>query len=476
MLFQSQLYLVLLFVVVLASWGLAGHAALRLLLLLCASCLFYMSWEPWFIGLILASTLLDYFVALGLDRTPLTRPRLRKALLGVSLLGNLGLLGYFKYTNFFLQSFGQASTALGVPLEFETLSILLPVGISFYTFQTLSYSIDVYRREIPAERSLLKFSTYVTFFPQLVAGPIVRAVDFLPQLQRMPGLSVDDVSQGLFRIARGLVKKVCIADPLAVNLVDRAFSQPSLYSGPELMVALYAYSMQIYCDFSGYSDIAIGSARLMGYRLPENFDRPYAATTVAGFWRRWHITLSGWLRAYVFLPLGGSRGGVWRAHRNTMITLVLIGVWHGATWNFVLYGFLHGLAISVNRMLNRAGKTPKHEHDQPFWSIAWKVALTFHFVVICRILFRSYTWDPAVAYVEAMLDGGLGLGRIGAPVWATLAVAYGIHWTPQRWLDLAKGRFVALPAWGQGLALAGLAALMAKIAETEVVPFIYFQF
>ena len=474
--FNSQLFLVFLVVVVLASWAMARKASLRLVFLLLASWLFYMSWDPRFVALIFASTLLDFVAARAIEDAPKEAVGRRKAWLWLSLVGNLGVLGYFKYPNFFLQSAVSAAAGVGFELPIPVYDIVLPVGISFYTFQTLSYTVDVYRGQIPAERSLLKFALFVTFFPQLVAGPIVRAVDFLPQLHRTIHLNADDVGHGLFRIARGLVKKVVVADHLAVNLVDRCFSNPGVYSSAELMVALYAYTMQIYCDFSGYSDIAIGSARLLGYSLPENFERPYASTTVAGFWRRWHITLSGWLRSYVFLPLGGSRGGPWMAHRNTMITLILIGLWHGASWTFVVYGALHGVAISINRMLNRAGKTPKDEFGQPWWQIAWKVALTFHFIVLARILFRAHSWDLAGIYVEAMIDGGWGLGRVGNATWGVLAFAYGLHWSPKRWLDGIGERFVALPAWGQGLALAGLSGAVAAVAETDVVPFIYFQF
>lgn len=476
MLFNSLLFVFFLVAAVLGSWALLRAKALRLGFLLLASWLFYMSWDPRFIGLILLSTVVDFVAARAIEDTPDDQPGRRKAWLWLSLVSNLGLLGYFKYTNFFLQSAAGVGRALGLDAAIPIFEITLPVGISFYTFQTLSYTIDVWRRQIPAERSLLRFALYVCFFPQLVAGPIVRASDFLPQLHRPVRINVDDVGHGLFRIARGLVKKVVIADHLAVNLVDRCFTSPDVYTSAELMVALYAYTMQIYCDFSGYSDVAIGAARLLGYKLPENFDRPYIATTVAGFWRRWHITLSGWLRYYVFFPLGGSRGSVWRAHRNTFITLILIGLWHGASWTFVVYGALHGVAISINRTLTRAGKTPKDEFAQPWWQIVWKVALTFHFVVLCRILFRAHSFELAGDYTSALLHNGWGLSRVGAATWWVLFGAFAVHWAPRRWLDQLGERFVRLPAVAQGFALAGLAALVAQVAETDVVPFIYFQF
>ena len=472
MLFNSLLFLVFFAGALIGAWSLKGR--LRLGFLLLASYLFYMSWHPLFIGLIALSTVVDFWVAQRIEDTEDTRQR--KGLLWGSLAMNLGLLGYFKYTNFFLQSLGDASTFLGVPLSFPIYSIVLPVGISFYTFQTMSYTVDVYRGHLKAERDLLRFALYVSFFPQLVAGPIVRAVDLLPQFKLPVSLSRDQVGSALFRIARGMVKKVVIADYLAVNLVDRAFSDSAVYSSAELMVALYGYTMQIYCDFSGYTDVAIGAAMLLGYRLPENFDRPYIATTVAGFWRRWHITLSGWLRYYVFFPLGGSRGSVWLAHRNTFITLLLIGLWHGANWTFVVYGAIHGVAISINRVLVRRNGRRADEFAQPWHQILWKVAVTFHFVVLARILFRSTSFGAAWTFTEHLVGNGWGLARITGGVWAVLAASYLIHWTPRRWLDQLSEQFTALPAPLKGAALAALAAGVATVAETDVVPFIYFQF
>ena len=435
-----------------------------------------MAWNPRFIALIVASTLVDFWVAQRIEATPDHQQSKRKSLLLGSLAMNLGLLGYFKYTNFFLQSVSGVVQGLGGDLSIPIFDIVLPVGISFYTFQTMSYTVDVYRRQIPAERSLLKFALYVSFFPQLVAGPIVRAADLLPQFHRGVSLSRDEVGDALFRIARGLVKKVVVADYLAVNLVDRAFSNSSIYSSPELLIALYAYTMQIYCDFSGYTDVAIGTAQLLGYKLPENFDRPYVATSVASFWRRWHITLSGWLRHYVFFPLGGSRGSIWKAHRNTFITLILIGLWHGANWTFVVYGAIHGIAIGINRTLVRRNGRRVNEFAQPWYHIVWKVALTFHFVVLLRILFRAPGFSEAASYSQHLLTNGWGLARIDTGVWLMLAMAYGIHWTPRRWIDRIGEEFTDMPVVFKGASLAALAAAVAAVAETDVVPFIYFQF
>jgi len=478
-LFNSLLFPVFLIAVVGISWGLARMRALRLLFLLIASWLFYMSWHPWFIGLIIFSTLVDFFIAKRIEDTPRTDEKTRKRLLYASLVSNLGLLGYFKYTNFFLGTIGGVLSGVGLDAAIPHFNIMLPVGISFYTFQTISYTVDVYRGEIKAERRLGRFALFVTFFPQLVAGPIVRAKDFLPQIDKVPRLTHEDVSASLFRITRGLVKKVVIADFLAVNIVDRAFSDPSMYSSAELMVALYAYTMQIYCDFSGYTDVAIGAARLLGYKLPENFDRPYQATSVAHFWRRWHKTLAQWLRHYVFFPLGGSRGGMWMAHRNTFITLILIGLWHGADWKFVVYGAIHGIAVSINRVYARRQKAidPDYEsRKQPWLSVLWKVFVTFNFVVLARILFRADGFAESWDYTVALLNNGWGLGRIDGGVWWILGISYAIHWTPKHWIDNAREGFKGLTPAAQGAALAGIAAVVATVAETDVVPFIYFQF
>jgi D-alanyl-lipoteichoic acid acyltransferase DltB (MBOAT superfamily) len=475
-LFNSLTYLVFLAAVVALCWGLVCWPAVRLAWLLLAGCVFYMAWDPRFIVLILGAASWDFAVARLIDRTPDTQPGKRKVLLLASVGMNLAVLGYFKYLNFFLQSAAQGLRALGLAAAIPVYDIVLPIGVSFFTFQAMAYCIDVYRREIPAETSPLRYLVFATFFPQMVAGPIVRAHIFLSQLQAVPTVERDDVAEGLFRIAKGLAKKVVVADFLAVNLVDRVFSQPHVYSSAEVWVGLYAYSLQIYADFSGYTDIAIGSARLLGYRLPENFARPYRARSVAEFWRRWHITLSGWLRHYVFFPLGGSKGGVWRAHRNTMITLVLIGLWHGASWNFVLYGVLHGVAISINRVAHRKrAKDFSHDHE-PFATQLWKIALTFQFVAMARILFRGKGWDGATAVWSALWTADWSLARVDGLTWAVLIGGYVLHFAPPDLAERVRVRFVTAPAWAQGVVLAGIATGMAAIAETDVVPFIYFQF
>ena len=468
-LFSSVMYILFLAVAVLGSWLLVRWRLLRFAFLLGASCLFYMAWNPLFIFLILGSTCWDYTVARLIEDTPDNLVWRRKFLMFCSVGMNLTLLCYFKYLNFFLQSFSTAAQTLGWHGAIPVLDIVLPVGISFYTFQTMSYCIDVYRREIPAETSLLKFALFSTFFPQLVAGPIVRAHKFLPQLHRSPTLTRQDVGEGLFRITKGLAKKVIIADFFAINLVDRVFTNPRVYSSAEILVALYAYTMQIYCDFSGYTDVAIGSARLLGYRLPENFLRPYSSRTVAEFWRKWHMTLSTWLRHYVFFPLGGSRGPMWKTHRNTFITLVLIGLWHGANWTFVLYGALHAIAIMVNRTLHRR-RPAGHDEAQMTWKqIVWRVALTFHFVVLARILFRAPGLGAAGDVWRALWTRDWSVSRIDRSTWALLVLSYAIHWSPPDLAVRLQRAFVRLPAYAQGVAVALVAAAMSVAAESDIV-------
>jgi alginate O-acetyltransferase complex protein AlgI len=357
MLFASFDFLLFFLPFLFAYWMCARRPVLRFALLLGASYFFYCAsakpatgaWPtPWYyVGLIVASTIMDYCVARCIAAT--SRRAYRNLWLGVSLAGNLGMLGYFKYTGFLLEVAGELAHLFGLPVQVPSLHLALPIGISFYTFQSLSYTIDVWRKRIEAERNFLRFAVYVAFFPQLVAGPIVRATEFLPQLRSALRVELEDVNFAIFRIGKGLFKKVVLGDLLASNFTDIVFASPTHYSSLENLLALYAFTLQIYADFSGYSDMAIGVARLLGVRLPENFDRPYQSHDVGEFWRRWHITLSTWLRDYVFFPLGGSRVSQTRTYFNLWLTMVLVGIWHGASWNFVIYGNLHALALLYSR-------------------------------------------------------------------------------------------------------------------------------
>jgi D-alanyl-lipoteichoic acid acyltransferase DltB (MBOAT superfamily) len=483
-------------------------AWMRLLLLFVASCVFYAAWNWRYLGLILASTLLDYLVGVGLGRA--TAPRTRKLLLGLSLVGNLGLLGTFKYYNFFIEATEQAAARLlGVEVDLPFLDVLLPVGISFYTFQTLSYSIDVYRGRLEPCRNFLEFGFYVTFFPQLVAGPIVRAAELLPQIERPPWLTRERVSHGLFLIGLGITKKVVFSDFISVNLVDRVFDDPAAFSATEVMLGLYGFTLQIYADFSGYTDVARGSGLLFGYELPENFDRPYQARSVADFWRRWHMTLSTWLRDYLYFPLGGSRHGGARTYFNLWVTIFLIGLWHGASWTFVIYGNLQAAAVMLNRFVQQSRERPvsrnvriagalfpifgaiqlavlawnalvrlarRPDGSEAWWLDVLRIALTLQFVVLSRILFRATSLENAGEVTARLLTGTTSVAQIGDDVWRVLLLGFYLHWAPRSQLHWLRDRFVAAPVWAQGLLLALVALLVGVFATGGVVPYIYFQF
>lgn len=377
MLFASFDFLLFILPVLAIWWLLVERPVARTVFIVLASYFFYAaSSKPpsgalpphWaFAGLLVFSTFLDYFVSNrihaldpGLDdpNTAERARRQRNAWLTVSLVGNLGLLGYFKYTNFFIEAFVDVANAFGAGWVAPHLDLILPIGISFYTFQTLSYTIDVWRRQLTPERDFLRFAMFVVFFPQLVAGPIVRASEFLPQLHQRKTLTRTEVDEALFRIFKGLVKKVVLGDWIAASFTDVVFDTPQDYTSLENLLALYGFTLQIYADFSGYSDIAIGTARLLGFTIPENFDRPYQARNLGEFWRRWHMTLSTWLRDYLFFPLGGSKGSSGRTYFNLWLTMFLVGMWHGASWNFVIYSNLHGAAMVFNRWNRERRKEP----------------------------------------------------------------------------------------------------------------------
>ena len=475
MLFNSLDYILFLGFAVAGFWLLARHAQARIVFVFLASCLFYMAWHPAYIVLILGSTLVDYVVGLRIHAT--NDGKARKRWLILSLTSNLGLLGLFKYFNFTSQATADVlDLFFGVTIENPPfLDVLLPVGISFYTFQTLSYTIDIYRRKLEPTRNFFEFAFFVTYFPQLVAGPIVRASQLLPQLQRKITLKDDQVTQGLFLIATGMVKKVAIADYLSVNLVDRVFDQPELYSGAEVVVALYGFTMQIYCDFSGYTDVARGSAKLMGLELPENFDRPYQSASPAEFWRRWHMTLSTWLRDYLYYPLGGSHVGPARAYWNLWLTMFLIGIWHGASWTFVFYALLQSMAMVIHRFFyRRAGRT---RDTVDSWKVhAFKVFWALQFVVFSRILFRATSLDNAADITARLGSGTFSLGQISIGVWLLLLTTFVAHYTPKRWFESVELRFKTLPAPAQGVTLAAVGIALSLVATSQVVPYIYFQF
>ena len=391
MLFNTWTFLVFLPIFSLAYFASSGR--IRLWVMLIGSLVFYAWWDWRFLFLLLFSSVLDYTLGLMLEKA--VDPVLRKRLITLSIAVNLGLLGFFKYFNFFVDSAVRVSNALGLHATYNALRIVLPVGISFYVFKTMSYTVDVYRRTETAERDLLRFTTFVVFFPELVAGPIVRASRMLPQMKHDHRFNYARTLDGLSLVASGYFRKVAIADSLA-PLVDIRFGAPSAHSALSLLLGVYFYAFQIYCDFSGYSNIAIGLARIFGFDFGINFDRPYWSQSFSEFWTRWHISLSSWLRDYLYIPLGGNRGGSLRTTRNLMLTMLLGGLWHGANWTFVAWGGLHGLYLVLQRALSplyqrtvRALRIPK------LVSALVLIFVIFHLTCLGWIFFRAESFARA---------------------------------------------------------------------------------
>jgi len=397
MIFTSFDFLVF-FVIVLAVQPVLPHRP-RNLLLLAASYFFYGCWDWRFLPLIVLATLVNYFCSHGIVGSRSRRQR--RTLLAVGCAVNLGILGFFKYANFFVDSANDLLSLFGTTADAWHLDIVLPVGISFYTFQTMSYTIDVYRGELKPLKSLVDFSLYVAFFPQLVAGPIERGKSLAPQMTRKPKIGLYDVYDGSWLILKGLFKKAVIADNMAI-IVDTVFSQ-SAPNGSEVLVGTYAFAFQIYGDFSGYSDIARGTARMMGYHLKLNFRIPYLATSPSDFWRRWHISLSTWLRDYLYIPLGGNRGGWTKTLRNLMITMVLGGLWHGAAWTFVIWGAFHGAILVVYRALGNM-KSASHRDAQDDGPARWafKVLVMFHLTCLGWLVFRAESFTQLSAFLAQL--------------------------------------------------------------------------
>ncbi len=487
MLFNTQPFAVFFLTVFVGYWLLRRTSTARVLWLLAASYFFYGWWDWRFLGLIVFSTGLDYTIGLKLDRsrhagdssaggspdssaggTAGPPDRGRKRLLILSLVGNLGVLGFFKYWDFFAAELATGLAAFGIEAQPMLLHLILPVGISFYTFQTLSYTLDVYHGHMPAERSLARFALFVAFFPQLVAGPIVRASHFLPQIPKTPRLDGPGFERALALIFWGLVKKVVIADYLGATLVDPFWDQPDDFGGSLSLLAVYGYAFQIYGDFSGYSDIAIGSAALLGFDLGENFHAPYRSCHPREFWGRWHISLSSWLRDYLYISLGGNRGGMSKMYRNLMLTMLLGGLWHGASWMFVAWGLFHGLLLVADRMLGL--RIPETATGRWFAR-----AVMFQFTCLGWILFRSADGATAWAVLTSFLAPLGDTDAFSTYVPAVLVLAVLTHMPSMAFKTRLRDAFTALPGLVQGAAYAVLVGLFMQVSGLDV-PFIYFQF
>ncbi len=437
MLFNSFEFL-LFFPAVVCLYYLCPHR-FRWVLLLAASYYFYMSWRVEYIALIVASTLLDYTAALRIEQAQ--TPRQRKSWLALSLTGNLGMLFFFKYYNFFNESVAATCEALGMEYAIPAANVLLPVGISFYTFQTLSYTIEVYRGNKTAERHLGKFALYVAFFPQLVAGPIERATSLLPQFFERKEFEYTRVTDGMKLMVWGYFKKIVIADRLA-TMVDPVYSDLASHSGPAIALATVFFAYRIYCDFSGYSDIAIGAAQVLGFKLMTNFRQPYFSRSIPEFWRRWHISLSTWFRDYVYIPLGGNRVSLFRMYVNVAVVFLVSGLWHGANWTFVAWGALHAtyMVVSLGTATQRARLVSAVGLDRaPNAHAVLQWAITFSLVCFAWIFFCAQSFGDAITAIAALpsgwsfdafalLDGNVQIGstRIASNEFFIALVAIGV--------------------------------------------------
>jgi alginate O-acetyltransferase complex protein AlgI len=479
------------FVVVFAGFALlASKVKLRNAYLFLVSCYFYYQTSGTFLLLLLFSILFAFLMGLGIKKSK-TKPT-RNLLIGVSVSVHLAFLCYFKYAYFFADVYGDligSNVSVFNPIAlfgnlvfqsdyFRIDRILLPVGISFFTFQIITYLVDIYREKLEPVKSIFDFGFYVSFFPQLVAGPIVRASEFLPQLYKSSILSKVEFGMALFMILKGLFKKIFIGDYLAVNFIDRVFSNPLSYTGFENVTALIAYSMQVYVDFSGYTDIAIGLSLMMGFKLNDNFNSPYKALNVGDFWRRWHISLSTFLKDYLYIPIGGNKHGAFRTNVNLMITMLLGGLWHGASWNFIIWGAINGAGLLVYKSWKKISPYENSNH----WAVRiWRIGLTFAFITFTRLWFRApdlrtvkkfYTQVSSNFGWEIIPDFLMGFRY----VLLVLVLSFVLHWLNNNFKSRWRDRFINAHPIIQGIICIVTIIVIYQSVSAEAQPFIYFQF
>ena len=468
LLFNSSFFLFFFLVIMIFYPLIAGRVKTRTWYLMLFSLYFYYKTSGLFVILLLVTSGVNY--VLGAQIYKAKNINSRKLLMWLSVFWNLGSLGYYKYTNFLIDTINQIAGG-----DLPMMDIILPVGISFFTFQTMSYTMDIYFRKLEPIKSFKDFVFFVSFFPQLVAGPIVRATWFIPQINKYIHLDKETMAKALTLIFAGLIKKGVIADYISINFVDRVFDSPALFSGVENLIAVYGYGLQIYCDFSGYSDIAIGLAYLMGFELAANFNAPYTATSITEFWHRWHISLSTWLRDYLYIPLGGNRKGKVRQYLNLFITMLLGGLWHGASWNFVFWGALHGLGLMFDKFWLSLGIAKTR-----VMKIVGLI-VTFNFVSFAWIFFRARSFADAwlvLTRIFTEFKAPLFTQWIAeySPVAVLIALGYIFHWIPSRAINGFEKTMVRIPIYVQSIILAFVIWIVFQAKSADIQPFIYFQF
>ncbi len=502
MIFTTPLFWMFFGVVLLVYQAIYSNIKLRNLFLLIFSIFFYYKSVGYFFILLILTSLIDFAMGWEIYRT--NNPFRKKLYIVITLILNLGLLGYFKYAYFFTnilnESFGwhlqpvdylAAWSNAWTGSTFDIFKIIAPAGISFYTFQSISYSLDIYRGILKPAHNYWDFAFFVSFFPQLVAGPIVRAIDFVPQIDKPYQVSREDFTRAVYLIMGGLIKKVWVSDYISANFVDRVFDSPETYTGFENLMAVYGYTIQIYCDFSGYTDMATGVALLLGFRLAVNFNSPYSAINITDFWRRWHISLSTWLRDYLYISLGGNRKGKFRTYLNLFITMVLGGFWHGANLKFIIWGALHGVALAFHKLwMELTGSSTKTSSGiVKFLS----QVLTFNFVAFCWMFFRArdpdqgawgVDWAKDVTMVWRMLsrimyhfEPQLVLQQIIAykTIFIIMLLAYLIHWVKRSKKDTLESWFGRVPDFAKAAIIVAIIIGLYQF-KTATQPFIYFQF
>ncbi|HKP12143.1 MAG TPA: MBOAT family O-acyltransferase [Blastocatellia bacterium] len=475
MLFTNGTYYVFLIAVFFAYWAVANRARWRVGLLVAAGVLFYWINAGRALALLIAISVIDFTTARLMARA--AGKRQRRLLLAVSLIADIGALCFFKYANFFLESAAGAAQAVGLHATAPHLDIVAPLGISFFVFQSLAYVIDVYRKDGEPAKRYLDYLAFVAFFPTMLAGPILRARDLLQRLRERVTLDNAAGAQALFLIAVGLTKKIAIADYLSANLVERVFDFPERFSSLEVLAAVYGYALQIYADFSGYSDIALGSALLLGLRLPANFNAPYRAASLPEFWRRWHISLSTWLRDYVFFSIAGRRArNVGVLYGGLVVTMLVGGLWHGPTWTFVVWGLLHGTGLVAARAWEKARKRFSLVAGESRWPRLMAALLTFHFVCFAWIFFRAESLAAAFGVLKQLAALSLDTANLAAPVVGIIALGFASHFLPDRWWHSSQSVFARMPTAAQASLLFALAVGLYFVASSDFVPFIYSRF
>ncbi len=457
LLLSSTTYFIFLVAVFFLYWPVARSRALALAVILFANYFFYAKWDLIYLALIPAASTIDFLIGLGLQRH--ARAPVRRALVTASITMNIALLLSARYVPLL---FGRVAPAW---------NWALPLGLSFYAFQAMTYTIDIYRGDTKGTRSILAHLAAVSFFPTILAGPITRVSSLIPQFEKRSMLDPVEGGRALFLIGLGLMKKFLVADYLAGNFVNRVFDFPNLYTGAEALIAVYAYALQIYYDFSGYTDIALGSALLLGIKLPANFKRPYAAENIADFWRRWHISLSNWLRDYLYFSLPGKRSKI-LPYTNLIVTMVLGGLWHGASWNFAVWGALHGFALAFVRLWQTRFGAAKATG-------AWRyvnIAVTFHFVAFAWIFFRAPDFDTAMLMLARIASLSGPLANITLPLAMVIAVGALAHFAPEKWYDWSLTAYARAPFYAQAVVLALLVLGLQSVVQFGAAPFIYTRF